>query len=309
MPPLDEGIWPTYLMLADEMGETPDYNELLAYTKQLEHKVAVLEQALHQFQSDGARVKTRFLANISHEIRTPMNAIIGFSHLLGEDEVDGDQREAYIGHITRNSNSLLNVMENLIDLTLIETGNLNLKEYEVDLFGLLRKIYDRYNLDRYRINRERVALLFNVRNTVKGVKVILDGDRLSRAFGCLIENSIRNTSKGVVEIGASFLDKNVMVFSVKDSSGLTLQNKARQVFEKSDKKEEGYDSSDTVVVNYMLAKGLVQAMNGEFMVDNSPFKGTTIEFAIPIRTMSPKYFSMEKSLRELLDGPKEESES
>ena len=57
-----------------------------------------------------------------------MNAIIGFSHLLGEEDVDGDQRDAYINHITRNSNSLLNMMDNLIDLTLIETGNLQLKE-------------------------------------------------------------------------------------------------------------------------------------------------------------------------------------
>ncbi|MFN2216916.1 MAG: histidine kinase dimerization/phospho-acceptor domain-containing protein, partial [Anaerolineales bacterium] len=98
------------------MSEISDYNELLAYTKQLEKKVAMLEESLRQFQTDGTRVKTRFLSNISHEIRTPMNAIIGFSHLLGDDDVDGDQRESYINHITKNSNSLLNMMDNLIDL-------------------------------------------------------------------------------------------------------------------------------------------------------------------------------------------------
>ena len=97
------------------MSAKPDYNELFEYTKQLEEKVAWLESTLKQFQSDGTRVKTRFLSNISHEIRTPMNAIIGFSHLLGEEDVDGDQRDAYINHITRNSNSLLNMMDNLID--------------------------------------------------------------------------------------------------------------------------------------------------------------------------------------------------
>ena len=124
------------------MGEKPDYNELLEYTKQLEKKVASLEDTLKQLQSDGTRVKTRFLSNISHEIRTPMNAIIGFSHLLGDDEVDGDQREAYINHITKNSNSLLNMMDNLIDLTLIETGNLKLKEDEVEIYDLLNELYN-----------------------------------------------------------------------------------------------------------------------------------------------------------------------
>ncbi|MCK5692443.1 MAG: hypothetical protein KAI08_06325, partial [Bacteroidales bacterium] len=83
------------------MGEKLEYNELLEYTRQLEQKVASLEETLKQFQSDGTRVKTRFLSNISHEIRTPMNAIIGFSHLLGDEDVDGNQREAYIDHITR----------------------------------------------------------------------------------------------------------------------------------------------------------------------------------------------------------------
>ena len=124
------------------MGEKLEYNELLEYTRQLEQKVAMLEDTLKQFQSDGTRVKTRFLSNISHEIRTPMNAIIGFSHLLGDEDVDGDQREAYIDHITRNSNSLLNMMDNLIDLTLIETGNLQLKKDEVVIYDVLKDLYE-----------------------------------------------------------------------------------------------------------------------------------------------------------------------
>ena len=195
------------------MSGKPDYNELFEYTKQLEEKVAALENTLKQFQSDGTRVKTRFLSNISHEIRTPMNAIIGFSHLLGEDDVDGNQREAYINHITRNSNSLLNMMDNLIDLTLIETGNLQLKEDKVEIYRMLKELYDHYNLDRYRINRERVALLLNVREAFKLAKIVSDRERLSRALSCLIENALTQTKKGVVEIGASFADKNTLVFS------------------------------------------------------------------------------------------------
>jgi signal transduction histidine kinase len=146
------------------MGEKLEYDELVEYTRQLEKKVAGLEDTLKQFQSEGTRVKTRFLSNISHEIRTPMNAIIGFSHLLGDDEVDGNQREVYIDHITRNSNSLLNVMDNLIDLTLVETGNLQLDKDEVVVYDLLKELYNRFNLDRYRTNKERVALLLNARS-------------------------------------------------------------------------------------------------------------------------------------------------
>jgi K+-sensing histidine kinase KdpD len=273
------------------MGEKPDYNELLEYTKQLEKKVASLEDTLKQYQSDGTRVKTRFLSNISHEIRTPMNAIIGFSHLLGDDEVDGDQREAYINHITKNSNSLLNMMDNLIDLTLIETGNLKLKEDEVEIYDLLNELYNKYNLDRYRANREKVALLLNVREAFKKSKIITDRQRLSRALSCLVENALSQTNKGVVEFGATFANTNKLVFTIKDSSNMLLQERVRRIFETTEIEEDWYNTSDTVGLGYKLAAGLVKAMKGEIQVTDSSFKGITIEFSIPIKNVTPKYYS------------------
>lgn len=289
------------------MSEKPSYKELLDYTKQLEDKIAWLEGTLKQFQTDGTRVKTRFLSNISHEIRTPMNAIIGFSHLLGEEDVDGDQRDAYINHITRNSNSLLNMMDNLIDLTMIETGTLQLKEDEVEIYKLLRGLYDQYNLDRYRVNRERVALLLNVREAFKKAKIVTDRQRLSRALSCLIENALVQTKKGVVEIGASFAKKDVLVFTIKDSSNMLLQERARKIFETTEKEEDWYNTSDTIGLGYKLARGLVEAMKGEIIVKDSSFKGTTIEFSIPVRTVTPKYYHTGETDRiEEVERPQEE---
>ena len=289
------------------MGDQPDYKELMEYTRQLEEKVARLEETLKQFQSDGTRVKTRFLSNISHEIRTPMNAIIGFSHLLGDEDVGDEEREAYIDHITRNSNTLLNMMDNLIDLTLVETGNLELKEEEVEIYKLVRSIYDQYNLNMYRVNRERVALLLNVREAFKQAKILADRQRLTRAITCLVDNALSQTKKGVVEIGASFADKNTLVITVKDSSNMLLQQKARKVFETTEIEEDWYSTSDAIGLGYKLARGLVKAMNGEIMVQDSSFKGTTIEFTIPVKIVTPKYYLTGEMERIRQEGPKEKS--
>jgi signal transduction histidine kinase len=278
------------------MRENPDYKELLEYTRQLEAKVLQLEDSLKQFQSDGTRVKTRFLSNISHELRTPMNAIIGFSHLLGEDDVDGNQRSAYINHISRNSNSLLNMMDNLIDLTLIETGALKLSEDKVDLYPLVKELYNQFNMDRYRVNRERIAFLLNVRESIKEAKIISDKERLSRALSCLLDNALTQTKKGVVEFGVSFADKNTLVFTVKDSSSMLLQERARKVFETDVIEEDWYNTSDTIGLGYKLARGLAEAMGGQVSVSDSSFKGTTIEFSIPVRVVTPKYYQSGNTL-------------
>jgi K+-sensing histidine kinase KdpD len=288
------------------MGEQLEYDKLLEYTRQLEQKVARLEETLKQFQSDGTRVQTRFLSSISHEIRTPMNAIIGFSHLLGDDDVDGDQKESYINHITRNSNSLLNIMDNLIDLTLIETGNMQLKEDEVAIYKLLRELYDTYNLDQYRANRERVALLLNVREAFKEAKIITDKQRLSRALSCLIENALAQTKRGVIEFGASFADKNKLTFTIKDSSNILLQDEIRKIFETTEKDEGLYNTSDTIGLGYKLASGLVKAMQGEIQVSESSFKGITIEFTIPVRMVTPKHYRSGEQRRMEVESSHEE---
>ncbi|HKK43462.1 MAG TPA: ATP-binding protein, partial [Bacteroidales bacterium] len=169
-------------------------------------------------------------------------------------------------------------------------GNLQLKEDTVEIYQLLRELYDQYNTDRYRLNREQVALLLNVQESFRKAKIIIDRQRLSRALSCLMDNALTQTKKGVVEIGASFADKNLLVFTIKDSSNMLLQERARKIFETTEKEEDWYNTSDTIGLGYKLAKGLIEAMDGEVMVKDSSFKGTTIEFSIPVKTVTPKYY-------------------
>jgi K+-sensing histidine kinase KdpD len=264
------------------MKEKPTYKELMDHNRQLEEKISLLEGTMKQFQSDGTRVKTRFLSNISHEIRTPMNAIIGFSHLLGEEDVNNNQREEYIDHITRNSNSLLIVLDNLIDLTLYETDNLKLKKEEVLIYSLIKELFDKYNQERLKVNKDKVTLLLNVHDSLKSVRIITDGHRLSRVLSCLIGNAIAIKNKGVVEIGAALIDKNHIVFSVKEDGSKLILERAKKVFENNDSEEDLVNGSDAIGLGYKLARGIVEKMGGEIRLEDNALNGSTIGFVLPV---------------------------
>jgi len=270
------------------MKNKPTYDELLAYTRSLEEKVSLLEGTLRQFQSDGTRVKTRFLSNISHEIRTPMNAIIGFSHLLGEEDVNNKQKAEYIEHITRNSNSLLNLLDNLIDLTLYETGNLQLKNEEVLVYDLLKDLYQTYSIERKRSGIEKVTLMLNVRDSLRTVRIVSDGQRLSRVLGSLIGNALALKNKGVIEIGATFIDKNHILFSVKEDSNRMVLDRARKVFENDDSVEDWYNSTDAIGLGFKLARGLVEKMGGEIRLEDNVLNGATIGLVLPVSVVPEK---------------------
>ena len=87
---------------------------------------------------------------------------------------------------------------------------------------------------------------------------------------------------------------------------MLLQERARKVFETTDKEEDWYHTSDTIGLGYKLARGLFEAMNGEITVKDSSFKGTTIECTLPVRTVTPKYYRSGEADRIKVEGPQEE---
>lgn len=264
-----------------KMDKKPTYEELLSSKKKLEEKVEWLESNLKEHQQDGMRVRTRFLANISHEVRTPMNAIMGFSNLLADNNLDNDQKEEYLNHINYNSNTLLQILDNLIDLTLLETGNLRLRKEEVELESLLRQIYDFYNQGRHRSGKTQVAMLLDLDDSVRDITIHTDGIRLSRIIGCLVENALSLTKMGFIEI-AAFLQKDVLRFTVKDSAGSISGERASRIFEKNEHRDDWFNYSDRIGLGYSLARGLAEMMGGSVRVDSNQQNGCTIVAEIPV---------------------------
>jgi K+-sensing histidine kinase KdpD len=168
---------------------------------------------------------------------------------------------------------------------LYETDNLKLKKEEVLIYSLIKELFDNFNQERFKSNKDKVTLLLNVHDSLKSVRILTDGHRLSRVISCLIGNAIAIKNKGSVEIGAELIDKNHIVFSVKEDGSKLILERAKKVFENNDSEEDLINSSDAIGLGYKLAKGIVEKMGGDIKLEDNALNGSIIGFVLPVEVV------------------------
>lgn len=248
----------------------------------LQEKVNSLEGALRANQEKTERIKSRFLSSVSHELRTPMNAILGFSNLMIDKNLPHSKREEYMEHINYNSSSLLNIVDLMIDVSLLEVNELKLKKERCNLHMILKQIYAFFNIDKHKMDKEHIALLLNKGYQGEDFLIYTDGYRLSQVLTSLMHNALKFTEKGVIEFGYEIMNENGKLhFFVKDSGKGILFDKAQSIFEKFEKLEDDLGNTEGGIgLGLTLAKGLVELMGGEIWMESNVFKGTTFHFTI-----------------------------
>lgn len=271
------------------MKRTLTYEELLAYIEKLEKRVKELEAEVENNETKTEELKTKFLSNISHELRTPMNAILGFSSLLNDQQLPNKKREEYVDHINESSAKLLNVVEAMIDVSMIQTGQLKIKQEECFVNQFLTDIYHYFNVDRHRNNRHHIALLLNLGSKADDIMIHSDQYRLNQVMTSLLSNAFKYTEKGVIEFGYQMNEgEDKITFFVTDSGKGVLQEKSKQIFEsfeKGDEYEYGKSVDSGVGLGLTLSKGIIELMGGEIWVEDNVFKGSTFKFYIPCKAM------------------------
>ena len=243
------------------------------------------------------RLKSSFLMNMSHEIRTPMNAVIGFSNLLLNPEISKKEQNEFLEIILGNGDRLLHLIDDILDVSKIESGLMEISETEFSLSHLLTEMVMIY--DNKRINMEKQNLKIRISQKVIKQDYILMTDpvRLKQVLSNLIHNALKFTESGFVEIGYSIqsaaqLTKNhvktnedgqLIKIYVKDTGIGIPEDHIESIFDRFIKVEGNTKLYEGTGLGLTISKNLVELLGGKIWVESVVDQGSTFYFTLPIK--------------------------
>jgi len=256
-----------YISIRDDITEEKNMIEKLIIAK---------EKA-----EESDRLKTSFLANMSHEVRTPMNAIIGFAELIGFKDITQSDRLEYSQIIKQRSFELLAIIDDIIDVSRIETGKLMMLKTEVNIRELLVDIYNTANTIWRESGKSSVKLELIDDEPEKAITIITDSGRLRQILTNLIDNAFKFTEEGVIKFGCMNNADGNMLFYVSDTGIGIPEDKQSVIFERFRQVEEDYSrKKGGIGLGLSICKGLVELLEGNIWVKSAPGKGSTFFFTI-----------------------------
>ncbi len=227
------------------------------------------------------KLKSAFIANMSHEIRTPMNAVIGFSNLLALPNVTQKQASEYKSIINSNANSLVRLIDDIIDLSKIEAGKLVIKKANCALNSLMNDLYLVY---KEKIKEADADIEINLLEP-KETKTIIYSDkiRLNQVMINLLDNALKFTEKGRIDFGYKINSGKSIVFFVKDTGIGIEKSNQNMVFERFLKIEDDISKLYRGTgLGLSICKAIVTDLGGEIGVVSEFGVGSEFYFTIPI---------------------------
>lgn len=237
---------------------------------------------------DADNLKSAFLANMSHEIRTPMNAIIGFSALLNDPAINKSERDEFINHIKNSGNTLLNLIEDIIDISKIDSNQVKLINNNCSLDKLLYELYAKHSDELVRTEKKNVELVLKGQEGRKELIIFSDCTRISQVLSNLINNAIKFTYSGKVEFGYRMRDDKTVLIFVRDTGIGIPSAKQNIIFERF-----GQVSTSTkrefsgTGLGLAICKNLVKLLGGKIWVDSILGKGSSFYFTLPHAIQEP----------------------
>ncbi|MBZ4675821.1 MAG: domain S-box [Anaerophaga sp.] len=229
--------------------------------------------------TENDRLKTAFLQNVSHEIRTPLNAILGFTELIRQRDITEKERNDYIEIVQTGGQKLLNILNNVLELSRIETGDIKMIPSTFQVNKLCNEM-----LAMFTPQAEKKGLTFKYITKEPPVTTIFtDYTKLDQILTNLLNNAIKYTEKGKIEFGYSRREKDFLFF-VKDTGiGITEEQQAK-VFDRFYRSDDPKAiTHDGVGLGLSICLALINNLGGKIWLESEPGKGTDFYFSLPIR--------------------------
>ncbi len=230
------------------------------------------------------RLKSAFLSNMSHEIRTPMNGIVGFTDLLKNGSLTADEKSRYLDIIEENSQQLLRIISDIIDISKIEASQLTIAKSEIDIKQLFKYLHEVFTLRISRTTKDKLDFSYFIHPSLPG-KLIITSDitRLRQVIANLLENAIKFTLQGSIEFGVCPAEDNgYLLFYVRDTGVGIKQERVDQIFERFFREEERFGVNlGGTGLGLSIAKNLVELLGGQISVESKPDAGSTFFFTHP----------------------------
>ncbi len=280
--------------LIDKEGRP--YRMLGTHTDVTKQKQFEEELKLAKEKAEVANVyKNNFLANMSHEIRTPMNGIVGFSELLKDDEVQTEERQRYVKIINDNCKVLLNLVDDIIDISKIDANELKLQYSYFSLKDLLMELREFFENYKEKIQKNHIKIKISFPSYSHNDYVETDHFRLRQVLNNLIGNSLKFIKKGSIEFGYTVVNSETLQFFVKDTGVGIPEEKLNIVFGRFHQSDESFTRNfGGAGLGLSISEGIVQLLDGHIWVESTVDKGSMFSFTIPYKAIEQDVLDMPK---------------
>jgi len=225
------------------------------------------------------KAKSQFLANMSHELRTPINAMLGFSKILKDQHVGplNSKQYEYLEHIMESSNRLLALIDDILDLSRVEAGKIEITKAVFNIDKLMKRLSTTYS---FLISKQGLSFQVNVSPDIPKY-LINDEYRIEQVLKNLISNAIKFTDQGKIEVFVNVKSENELLFEVRDTGIGISKDKQNNLFEKFFQADSSYAKKFSGVgLGLAISKELVELMGGMIWVESDVGKGSTFFFTL-----------------------------
>ena len=253
-------------------------SENISYLKKIENDLKKAKQDAEIANN----YKNHFLANMSHEIRTPINTIIGFSELIKNENLTIEKRNKFSDIIEENSQALLRLIDDIIDVAKIEANELKIKKEACsldDLFSELETIYTNYLKKKQKSSLE---LVVQIPEESHHDVIFTDPYRLKQIFNNLFLNALKHTETGHIEIGYTIVNDNKLRFFVADTGNGIPASRMKNIFKRFQFSEDhSTDETHGSGIGLSISKDLALLLGGDINVKSVVDEGSIFYLTLP----------------------------